>query len=39
LYERLQSGEPDGMRVRSYNLDRSAVRDRLIAFLREDWSV
>lgn len=37
LYERLQSGEPDGMRVRAYNLDRSAVHARLLRFLRDDW--
>ncbi|HZT06378.1 MAG TPA: 4-hydroxyphenylacetate 3-hydroxylase N-terminal domain-containing protein [Chloroflexota bacterium] len=37
LYERLQSGDPDGMRVRAYGLDRSAVRERLLRFIHDDW--
>lgn len=37
LYERLQSGEPDGMRVRAFNLDRSAVHARLLRFVHDDW--
>ncbi|MBM2812118.1 MAG: hypothetical protein HW416_2877 [Chloroflexi bacterium] len=39
LYERLQSGEPDGWRVRAAGIDRSAVHARLLHFLREGWAV
>jgi aromatic ring hydroxylase len=37
LYERLQSGEPDGTRVRAAAQDRSAVHARILRFIREDW--
>jgi aromatic ring hydroxylase len=37
LYERLQSGEPEGMRMRAANLDRSAIHARLLSFIREEW--
>jgi aromatic ring hydroxylase len=38
LYERLQSGEPDDLRIRAYNrLDRSQFAERILRFVREDW--
>src|SRR5581483_5276312 len=37
LYERLQSGDPEGMRQRAFSADRSAIHDRLLRFVREDW--
>ena len=38
LYERFQSGEPDNTRVRLYqNLDRAALADRMLRFVREEW--
>jgi 4-hydroxyphenylacetate 3-monooxygenase len=37
LYERLQSGEPDTMRMRLAGGDRSGLQQRLLRFIREDW--
>jgi hypothetical protein len=37
LYERLQSGDPEGQLLRAAGLDRSAVHARLLRFIREDW--
>jgi aromatic ring hydroxylase len=38
LYERLQSGEPDTMRLRLFQrADRSEATDRLLRFIEEGW--
>ncbi len=37
LYERLQSGDPEGQLLRAAALDRSAIHATLLSFIREDW--
>jgi aromatic ring hydroxylase len=38
IYERFQSGEPDNTRIRLYhNADRTALADRMLRFVREEW--